>query len=128
MNCWLERHDHHSPTEEGVRRNRIDHAAAGIMEDVDVLVLPTMKTPAQALGYEMTEMGEMELSLSRPFNLTGSPALAICNGFTATGLPISMQIVGRKFEDDTVLRAGHSVEQALGLRSRRPVLATENPG
>ncbi|MER8570088.1 amidase [Mesorhizobium sp. M0924] len=111
-----------------LRQKALTEALAGIMEDVDVLVLPTMKTPAQILGYEMTEMGEMELSLSRPFNLTGSPALAICNGFTATGLPISMQIVGRKFEDDTVLRAGHSVEQALGLRSRRPVVATENPG
>lgn len=90
------------------------------MREVDVLVLPTNKAPAQALGYEHTELGEIEFSLSRPFNLTGGPSLALCNGFTASGLPTSIQIVGRHFEDETVLRTGHALETALGLRSRRP--------
>lgn len=97
------------------------------MRSVDVLVLPTMKKPAQVLGYEATEMGEIELSLTRPFNLTGNPALALCNGFTETGLPISMQIVGRKFEDGTVLRLGYSLERVLGLRSRRPEVFADIP-
>jgi aspartyl-tRNA(Asn)/glutamyl-tRNA(Gln) amidotransferase subunit A len=91
-----------------------------IMRDVDVLVLPTNKVPAQVLGYEHTALGEIEFSLTRPFNLTGGPSLALCNGFTASGLPTSIQIVGRHFEDATVLRAGHALETALGLRSRRP--------
>lgn len=93
---------------------------ADTMRTVDVLVLPAVKKPAQVLGYESTDIGEIELSLSRPFNLTGSPALAICNGFTEEGLPLSIQIVGRRFEDDTVLRVGHALEQAQGFRSRRP--------
>lgn len=90
------------------------------MRDVDVLVLPTTKKPAQILGYEHTEIGSLELSLTRPFNLTGGPALALCNGFTAAGLPTSIQIIGRHFEDDSVLRAGHTLEVALATRSRRP--------
>ena len=53
-----------------------------------------------------------------PFNLTGSPALALCNGYSASGLPLSLQIVGRPFEDAAVLqgrprlRAGDAVERA----------------
>jgi aspartyl-tRNA(Asn)/glutamyl-tRNA(Gln) amidotransferase subunit A len=94
-----------------------------LMRDIDVLVLPTMKKPAQVLGFEFTELGEIEVSLTRPFNLTGGPALALCNGFTDGGLPISLQIIGRHFEDGTVLRTGHALERALGLRSRRPTIA-----
>ena len=85
--------------------------------------LPTMKKPAQVLGFEFTALGEIELSLTRPFNLTGGPSVALCNGFSPAGLPISLQIVGRHFEDDMVLRAGCALEEALGLRSRRPEIA-----
>ncbi len=95
----------------------------GIMRDVDVLVLPTNKKPAQVLGYEHTPVGQTELSLTRPFNLTGGPALTLCNGFSAGGLPTSIQIIGRHFEDDSVLKAGHALETALGLRARRPAVA-----
>ena len=107
------------------RRTELIGELAEVMRDVDVLVLPTAKKPAQVLGYEATPVGELELSLTRPFNLTGSPALALCNGFNAAGLPLSLQIIGRPFEDDVVLRAGHTLEQALGLRSRRPAIARE---
>lgn len=92
------------------------------MRDIDLLVLPTNKAPAQVLGYEHTELGAVEFSLTRPFNLTGGPSLALCNGFTTSGLPTSIQIIGRHFEDGTVLRAGHALETALGLRARRPDL------
>lgn len=94
-----------------------------VMRDVDVLVLPTNKKPAQVLAYEHTPLGHAELSLTRPFNLTGGPALSLCNGFTASGLPTSIQIIGRHFEDSTVLKVGHALEMALGLRTRRPAIA-----
>ena len=58
--------------------------------------------------------------LSMPFNLTGQPALAICCGFGADGLPRSLQIVGRAFDDATVLRLGHAYEQATPWRGKRP--------
>ena len=57
-----------------------------------------------------------------PFNVTGSPSLVVCNGFTATGLPLGMQIVGRPFGEAMVFRVGHAYEQAAGWRSRRPEL------
>ena len=44
--------------------------------------------------------------MTTPFNVTGGPALAQCIGFGSGGLPLSMQIVGRPFDEATVLRAG----------------------
>lgn len=95
------------------------------MRDVDVLVLPTMKKPAQILGFEFTEIGKTELALARPFNFTGNPAVTLCNGFTDMGLPLSFQIVGRHFEDHLVLEAGNALERASDLRSRRPAIAMD---
>jgi len=103
-------------------RARLKQGLADVMREVDLLILPTMKKPAQILGFEHTPLGEIELSLTRPFNLTGNPALSLCNGFTAAGLPLAVQIVGRHFEDGLVLRAGHALERALNNRSRRPDL------
>ena len=60
--------------------------------------------------------------LTTPFNCTGGPALAALCGFNAAGLPLSMQIAGRPFDDARVLRAGHAFEQAMGLVARRPAL------
>lgn len=57
-----------------------------------------------------------------PFNVTGGPALALCNGYTKAGLPLSMQIAGRPFDEATVLRVGHAYEQATAWRQRRPPL------
>src|SRR5438477_956050 len=61
-------------------------------------------------------------SLTIPFNLTGSPAMSVCCGYTEAGLPLSFQIVGKRFEDATVLRLAHAYEQATSWRGRRPNL------
>jgi aspartyl-tRNA(Asn)/glutamyl-tRNA(Gln) amidotransferase subunit A len=61
-------------------------------------------------------------NICTPFNVTAGPALALCNGFTAQGLPLSMQIVGRPFDEATVMRIGHAYEKATPWRSRRPRL------
>ena len=96
------------------------------MADMDVLVLPTMKVAALPIGFEFGELGRIEVSLTRPFNLMGVPALALCNGFTGSGLPISIQIVGRHFDEDVVLQVGQALEAALDLRDRRPAIAVED--
>jgi len=49
-----------------------------------------------------------------PFNLTGLPALSICCGFNSDNLPIGLQIIGKPFQESTVLRVGHYYEQATG--------------
>lgn len=102
------------------RRSAMIAALDQGLQSVDLLFLPSMKAPAQPIGYERGPMGEVDLSLSRPFNLTGSPALSICIGFTAKGLPIGGQFVGRRFEDAAVLQAGHALERGLGLPATRP--------
>lgn len=61
-------------------------------------------------------------ALPTPFNCTGGPALALLCGFTRSGLPLSLQIAGRPFDDATVLRAGHAFEQATGHGTRQPDL------
>jgi aspartyl-tRNA(Asn)/glutamyl-tRNA(Gln) amidotransferase subunit A len=57
-----------------------------------------------------------------PFNVTGSPAMSVCCGLTEPGLPLSFQIVGKRFHDATVLRAADAYERATPWRSRRPSL------
>ncbi|HYB44307.1 MAG TPA: amidase [Candidatus Methylomirabilis sp.] len=56
------------------------------------------------------------------WNVTGQPALALPNGFGRSGLPVGMQIVGRPFGEETVLRIGHAYERATEWHTRRPVL------
>jgi len=55
-------------------------------------------------------------------NVTSQPALEICNGFGAHGLPLGMQVLGRPFDDLTVLRVGHAYEQATDWHRRHPLL------
>ena len=55
-----------------------------------------------------------------PFNVTGNPVLAFPTGFSASGLPLGMQIVGRAFDEPTVLRIGAAYEAAAGWIEKRP--------
>ncbi len=60
-----------------------------------------------------------------PFNVTGHPAMSVPTGFSKEGLPLSMQIVGRPFDEPMVLRIGAALERALALSDRWPALASE---
>jgi aspartyl-tRNA(Asn)/glutamyl-tRNA(Gln) amidotransferase subunit A len=57
-----------------------------------------------------------------PFNLTGNPALAVPTGFASTGLPLSMQIIGKPFDETTVYRVARAYEQATDWVSQHPEL------
>ena len=57
-----------------------------------------------------------------PFNMTGQPGLSVPCGFHSQGLPIGLQLVGARFNDALVLRAGHAYQQAAPLTDRRPAL------
>jgi aspartyl-tRNA(Asn)/glutamyl-tRNA(Gln) amidotransferase subunit A len=78
--------------------------------------------PASPLGAWRTEMFWRTPSIATPFNVLGGPALVQCIGFTAGGLPLAMQIVGRPFDEATVLRIAHAYERATPWRGRRPQL------
>jgi aspartyl-tRNA(Asn)/glutamyl-tRNA(Gln) amidotransferase subunit A len=58
-----------------------------------------------------------------PANLAGLPGLSVPCGFSAAGLPIGLQLIGRAFDEATLLRVGHAYEQATAWRGRRPALA-----
>ncbi len=60
-----------------------------------------------------------------PFNVTGHPAMSVPTGFSKEGLPLSLQIVGRPFDEPMVLRIGAALERALGLADRWPELAPD---
>ena len=61
------------------------------------------------------------------FNISGHPALSICNGFTDDRLPLGMQIAGRWFDETTVLRVGAAYERATAWRQTRPACAATDP-
>jgi len=95
---------------------------APIYAKYDLLLAPTASGPAPRLDAWRTIRFWEQASLTTPFNVTGGPALAQCMGFTAAGLPLSLQIVGRPFDEATVLRAAHAYETATAWRDRTPSL------
>jgi aspartyl-tRNA(Asn)/glutamyl-tRNA(Gln) amidotransferase subunit A len=95
---------------------------APIYAKYDVLLTPTAGGPAPRLDSWRTIRFWQQASLTTPFNVTGGPALAQCMGFTSAGLPLSLQIVGRPFDEATVLRVAHAYEKATAWRQRRPML------
>jgi aspartyl-tRNA(Asn)/glutamyl-tRNA(Gln) amidotransferase subunit A len=103
-------------------RRRMLAEMAPVYANYDVLVTATAGAPAPRLGTWRTIEFWKRASLTTPFNVTGGPALAQCIGFAGNGLPLSMQVVGRPFDDATVLRVAHAYEKATPWRARRPHL------
>ena len=101
----------------------------GVFSRVDVLVTPTIPEPAPALAHVkagataevIARMGRFS-RLTRPFNALGLPALSLPCGAAADGRPLAMQLVGRPFDEATLLRLGHAYERATAWHRRRPVL------
>ena len=101
-------------------RSGICRETAAVLRDVDVLATPT--TPKPATPFALAHDPEFGFPRSNmpPFNITGSPTLALPCGFSASGLPLSLQLAGRPFDEATVLRVGHAYEQATRWHTRRP--------
>ena len=101
-------------------RRIFSSAVRAVMQRVDALILPTTPVPAipiEQMDQDISIEGVTEnatlalLSLTMPFNLTGLPACSFPAGFTANGLPIGLQVVGKPFEEVTVLRIAHAYQQ-----------------
>ena len=104
------------------RRRMLAQATAVAMAEIDAILLPTVPDSAPPLGELGPYFSNERPPYMRPFNLTGQPALSVCNGFDSAGLPLSLQIVGRCFDEAMVLRIGHAYERATSWRQRRPEL------
>lgn len=90
-------------------------------EKVDVILTPVAPTPAFGLGEKVADPLKMYLSdiFTIPVNLAGTCALSLPAGFSAGGLPIGVQLIGRPFGEETILRAGHAFEQATEWHKRK---------
>lgn len=99
------------------RRSQLIEQVAEVQRDIDLLLLPTTPMVATTLSDEIDSPDRGPYSaadfirMTSPFNLTGQPALSITGGFSTEGLPIGLQIVGRRQQDDLVLRAGYAYQQ-----------------
>ncbi|NBB69851.1 MAG: Asp-tRNA(Asn)/Glu-tRNA(Gln) amidotransferase GatCAB subunit A [Alphaproteobacteria bacterium] len=107
---------------------------AGLGE-VDALMLPALDDQVPTIagsdvaanpGY-MTKLSQFARWF-RPLNVLGLPALAMPTGFDAQGLPIAGQLVGRPFDEATLLRTARAFERETGFTGRRPPVHAETPG
>ncbi len=94
-----------------------------VFTTVDAVLAPTSPTVAFKLGERVTDPLQMYLAdvFTIPANMAGIPALALPCGF-AHGLPVSFQLMGKPFDEATILRIAHTYEQATGWYSKRPDL------
>lgn len=106
------------------RRHELCVQTAEAMANVDLLL--TTASPTEAPRIEgIPKWSSMEKpGFTMPFNLTGLPAISICAGYGALGLPLSIQLVGKPFQEQTVFRAAHAYETATEWRNRRPPMAS----
>lgn len=93
---------------------------AEVMQNVDLLVTPTMTQPAAAFeGYDPSSTARGR-SFTAPFNATGLPAISVPCGFTESGLPIGMQFAGKPFDEPGVIQAAYTYQQHARWYQQRP--------
>ncbi len=100
----------------------VDEWRERVFDRVDVLAVPTTPVPAPGLEEADLQVTVTLMRLTNPFNLLGVPAVSVPCGFTGGGLPIGLQLVGRWFEEGTVLGAAHAYQQATDWHKRAPPL------
>ena len=92
-------------------------------EKYDVLAGPVTPTPAFRIGEKTGDPYEMYLNdvFTLPVNIAGLPGISVPAGLV-DGLPVGLQLIGRPFDEATVLRAAHAYEAVSGWGRRRPAL------
>jgi len=97
---------------------------------LDAVVAPTTPFPAPFIGLEeVSVLGENEkvraglLRLNRPANFAHVPAISVLCGFTASGLPVGLQIIGQHWEENKLLQIAHAFERTHQFYLSRPAVA-----
>lgn len=111
-------------------RSLIRRELMGALDRADVLVLPTGPVPAPTIAASTGKpggyyQGKQDLGRRRytsPASLAGLPALSVPCGFTAGGLPIGLQLIGRPFHEGLLFRLGYAYQQATDWHRRHPEL------
>ncbi|MBI4298443.1 MAG: amidase [Chloroflexi bacterium] len=111
-------------------RDQLQGKMERLMGRYDLLLTSTMAVPAFPIGHRPQRIGGREVdpfwgfvAFTFPFNMTGQPAASIPCGFSRGGLPIGLQIVGRRGDEATVLRASAAFEQSRPWADKRPPIA-----
>jgi aspartyl-tRNA(Asn)/glutamyl-tRNA(Gln) amidotransferase subunit A len=114
----------------GMRARRAFRAGlAEVFRSVDLLVCPEMPVTPPSIGEDTVTVGGAEvpyrlsfINFNSPWSLAGVPVVSVPCGFVR-GLPVGLALVGRPFEEATVLRAAHAFQQETDWHERRPALA-----
>lgn len=98
-----------------------------IFENHDMILAPTAPTPAYGIGEEIDDPVTMYMNdiLTIPVNLAGLPGMSVPAGF-ANGLPIGMQLIAPRFDEQTIYRAGYAFEQATDFHKEVPTIGGQN--
>ena len=103
-------------------RRKITAAFHTLFNDVDVVITTSSMDPACRIDDPQAVEYTYKRQSRAPFNVTGSPALAIPAGFSGMGLPMGMQLVGKPWSEALLYRAAHAYEQVTPWHNRHPAL------
>ena len=112
---------------------------ARILQEVDFLVTPTAPVPAPRIEWDTFPLGGTQYPLGGAgsgmigrntgfASTAGIPAISVPCGFTRSGLPIGLHLVGRPFDEGTLLRVAHAYEERSPARGRRPAITDGHAG
>ena len=93
-------------------------------EEVDVIVTPTTPTPAFKVGEKMEDPLQMYLTdiFTISINLAGVPGISVPCGFTSSNLPVGLQVIGKHFDEETILKTAYAYEKSTEWHKRKPEL------
>lgn len=105
------------------RRRELRDQLREAMRGLDVVL--TAAAPGEAPKMDAIARWDVfdRPSFTIPFNVAGYPAMSICAGFGPQGLPLSLQIVGKPFQEATVFQVADAFEKATSFRAKRPAMA-----
>ena len=109
-------------------RRELYEVLARVLEDHDAIVTVNALAPAIRLDAFPVDATLRTPGHTIPFNVTGHPALAVPTGFAKSGLPIGLQIIGRPFDEPTVLRIGAAYESVAQWTTKRPQIELKMAG
>lgn len=122
----------HFPTAAVVRayqaRDRFTGQVRGVFHDCDLMLTPGLGivTPTwdeiETMQDDMALMNATVLRFTTPFNVAGVPTISLPAGFSSEGLPLGVQLIGWKLEEEKLIRAGHAFQKATDFHTRHPAL------
>lgn len=104
-------------------RRKLGEQLHQAMRGFDALAMPTSPVPATEIANDPAGHARLRSRNTLPFDFISLPAISVPCGFTKTGLPIGLQLVGQAFAEARVLQLAHAYEQASAWHTRHPQLA-----